>query len=66
MRKSIVHKQDEFERWLVEETAVAARIVEKYERGNGGNDTFLEDMARWRLIFLLQVLGRYTDRDQAT
>ena len=64
MRRPIVQRQSEFERWLVEETAVFARMVEAIETGKSKQTGIGADMTQWRFIFLLEVLGRYTDRDQ--
>lgn len=64
MRKPLAADRAEFERWLIEETAVYARIVEKHER-EGCEFPSLKDMTKWRFIFLLETLGRYADRDPA-
>jgi hypothetical protein len=65
MRPPIVHDQKDFERWLVEETAVFARMVQMIENGESRQTGVGADMTQWRFIFLLETLGRYTDRDPA-
>jgi hypothetical protein len=64
MNPPIVQRQDEFERWLVEETSVLARMNERIERGESRQTGLGVEMTQWRFFFLLETLGRYTDRDQ--
>lgn len=65
MRAPIVADQPDFERWLVEETAVFARMAKAIEDGESRQSGIGADMTQWRHIFLLEILGRYTDRDPA-
>lgn len=65
VRPPIVQRQDEFERWLVEETSVFARMDEMIRKGESRQTGVGADMTQWRFLFLLETLGRYTDRDQA-
>lgn len=65
MRAPIVADQAEFERWLVQETAVYARMVKEIDEGTSRQIGAGADMTKWLYDSLLTVLGRYTDRDPA-
>lgn len=63
MKPSFVHDRAEFERWLLTEIPVQARIrrIHKMEERTGHAAQMVED----RLDTLIVVLGRYSDRDPA-
>lgn len=63
MRAPIVYDQAEFERWLVQETAVYARMVKAIDEGTSRQTGAGADMTKGLYNGLLMVLGRYTDRD---
>lgn len=63
MRQPIVHDQPGFERWLVDEVTVFARMTEKIENGTSRQTGVGADMTRSHFTALITVLSRYTDRD---
>lgn len=63
MRAPIVYDQAEFERWLVQETSVYARMAKGIDEGTSRQTGAGADMTIGFYNGLLMVLGRYTDRD---
>lgn len=63
MRPPLVADQGDFERWLVDETSVFARMVQRIDSGESQQTGIGADMTQWRFTFLVEALGRYTDRD---
>lgn len=65
MRKPIVADQADFERWLVEETAVFADMARRIDEGTSRQEGVGAEITKSHFICLVMVLGRYTDRDPA-
>lgn len=63
MREPIVHNQRDFERWLVDETSVFARMDRAIEAGTSPQTGAGAEMTRSHYTALITVLSRYTDRD---
>ena len=63
MKPSFAHDQPDFERWLLTEIPVQARIHRMHKMD--GRTGYAAQMTEDRLDMLIVVLGRYADRDPA-
>lgn len=63
MKPPIVHDQRHFERWLVDEVIVFARMAEEIENGTSRQTGVGAEMTKWHFTSLVTVLSMYTDRD---
>ncbi len=62
MKHSIAQDQKDFERWLLQETSVYARMAKRVDDGTSEQTDAGAQMTKWHYGCLLVVLGRYTDR----